>query len=326
MNARLLVVGLALASTACGLVKVETPSGSPVQVTNASGSPGVGAGGDATASWRRAVRAGESELASLVAWSKDQSASNSFDQHAERALRLRKSTLLAEIAGHCAAKAYDGERTGEELRAADVCPLLAKREAILLGAAKSFADKETARRVDELAKGVAAIRETKKASVTDVVKGRDKDQDRAYVSSFVKKYYDEIDQPIPEAILGRIDTVASEREKTLADLAASSDVKLADAHDAGAERAIKESYQQWQPSMQIVSVRMQDAEWKPVQNDFGIVLRRYKNARVVVRAKSGAYCLAVPASVGQPHAGGGKFASTYGVDQFLEGFPIRCPK
>jgi hypothetical protein len=61
-----------------------------------------------------------------------------------------------------------------------------------------------------------------------------------------------------------------------------------------------------------------------VRNQIGIVLRRYKNATVILKAKDG-FCAAVPASVGQPHQGRGKFGPKYGVDEFLEATPVKCP-
>jgi hypothetical protein len=53
-------------------------------------------------------------------------------------------------------------------------------------------------------------------------------------------------------------------------------------------------------------------------------VRRYKDATVVIEAKGGSYCALVHASVGQPHMGGGRYASEYGVDEFVEAIPVTC--
>ena len=70
---------------------------------------------------------------------------------------------------------------------------------------------------------------------------------------------------------------------------------------------------------------MEDAEWKLVKNDFGVLLRHYKDASVLVKAKDGSFCALVPASVGQPYEANGKYANTYGVDEFIEARPVKCP-
>ncbi len=323
---------VALLTAGCGLVKVEGPSGSPVHVSSAQpgneAGPAAGPPSESTAAWRAAVRSAESEMAAFVelATKPPKPGDTSPDQRVERALRLRKSEKLAEIAKNCAAKAYDGERTGEDLRAANVCPLLAKRDALMVQAARAWADAETDRRINELSQNVEKMKKSGRASVTDAVKGRNKESDRTYILSFVGKYYEAVGQPPSEELLAKVDKVAEGREAALVELAGSAKTTRASARDAGAERAVADLYAKRQPGIQIQSVRMIDSDWKPVRDSLGQILRRYKDAEVIVKAKSGAYCLAVPASVGQPYLGGGNYSNVYGVDEFLEGFPTRCPK
>jgi hypothetical protein len=53
------------------------------------------------------------------------------------------------------------------------------------------------------------------------------------------------------------------------------------------------------------------------------IVRHYKDAAVLVRAKTGNYCLALHASVDQKNQGGNSYSSEYGVDTFIEGNPVK---
>jgi hypothetical protein len=330
-----IVVAVSL-STGCNLVKVGGLGRGPAthasngSESSASGSNGAvkAASGGATDNWRAALRAGGDDLESFhyfatVAPKADDTAP---DQKFEHANKLRKNDMLRQIAEQCAAGAYNGEQTNEKLRAGELCPLLIKREEVLVRSARAWADRETERRVDELARDIDTIKKEGKVSLTDLVEGRDAKKDREYVTAFVGKYYQALGQPVPQPLLARIDKIATDRDAAILDAAKSNTEKLATGRDPGAEKAIAEEYAQANTGIKIRRVRMVDSDWKPVHNDIGVVLRRYKDSEVIVEAKSGGVCAVVHASVGQQHSGGGSFAPKFGVDTFIDARPVVCPK
>jgi hypothetical protein len=105
-------------------------------------------------------------------------------------------------------------------------------------------------------------------------------------------------------------------------LAAAGKIVRSTKADAGAEKAIREVYAR---RFDVKAVAMTDPEWRVVRNDCGVLLRHYKNAEVLVKAKDGSFCALVPASVGQHYEDMGTCSSRYGVDEFIEGRPVNCP-
>lgn len=306
--------------------------GSAASSSGSTQSAEVGGPSDATRAWRDAQRQYGEDLQALHAFATEhpKDHENSADQRADRAIALMKKPGLGELQKTCAAGTFKGEKdgtsSGEEYMHADtMCPMVEKRDAILKKAVHEWAVAYSNYRLWDHHRGIDKMKENKRIYLSSAVEGVTAQSEREYLSAFVKKYFDAIGEPVPEEVLKKADAHATEFNQLAESLAAAGKLPKPAASDPGAEAAVRKNYEGAEKKPNILKVWMTQSDWKVVRNDFGVILRHYKDAEVLVKAKTGNYCLVVPASVGQQHQGGGVYAKDYGVDQFLDGYPVKCP-
>jgi hypothetical protein len=309
--------------------KLATWLGLGCLVAGVLGTCSANANPAATAAWRAAERQYGNELEDLYwfATKKPEPGSTAAMQHADRALRALQKRPLDGLRPDCASGRFTGERAGtayrkEYMRAATLCPLVLRSQEIYRRALRAWELHDLAGRIAEIRR--RAEHAGTKLYVSDVVKGFSAEDQKAYVSSFVTRHFEALGEPIPSAALAPLDEVAALFRQTASEAAARTPLPKGKGRDAGAERAIRETYGARNPGIKILRIVMDDAQWQIVRSPIGAVLRRYKNATVILKAKDG-FCAAVPASVGQPYQMGGRFGPKYGVDEFLEGTPVKCP-
>jgi hypothetical protein len=250
------------------------------------------------------------------------------DQRADRALALLKENKFAELDKACAAGTFEGADAavvdGETLDPKSVCPMMSKRDDLMKTSVREWATAYGEKFVVDMTRRLDDIKSKKKVALSSAVEGVDAAGKRKYVTSFVSKYFDALGEPVPDALLKKVDDYVAAFHATVESVATNAPTSKPAASDAGAEAAVRKAYERTS-GIQIQKVWMTKSEWQPVKNDIGIILRRYKDAAVLVKGKTGNYCLVVPASVGQQYQGGGTYASNYGVDTFLEGEVVKCP-
>jgi hypothetical protein len=292
----------------------------------------VGGPSDATRAWRDAQRQYGEDLKTLhyFATTHPTDGENSADQKADHALGLMKKAGLGEVQKSCAAGTFKGEKDGtshgEEFMHADtLCPMVEKRDAILKAAVHEWAVAYGNHRLWDMHRSIDTMKEKKRVYLSNAAEGVDAKRERDYLSSFVKKYFEAIGEAVPEELLKKADAHAAEFNQVVESLAAVGTLPKPAAADPGAEAAVRKAYEGGKDNVQVKKVWMTHDDWRVVRNDFGVILRHYKNAEVLVKAKTGNYCLVVPASVGQQHQGGNVYAKEYGVDEFLDGVPVKCP-
>jgi len=330
---KLSIIVLAATLPACGLVQIKGPdSSSGVTTTSETTSSGGHGPSAATRAWRRAQAKHEDALESLhyYATTKTVASHGTVNQFADNALALLQKDAFAELKDQCRKHVFAGEKDGtaygkEYMHAKVLCPEIARSEEILKDAvrlgARAFAEYQVS---DGFERELAKIEKEQRVYVDLVVQGNDAEAEKKRVASFVQKYYDALGEPLPDDVLGRIDTQVQTRSKAIQDAAAKGKIAAPASRDAAAERAIIDAYKSHHPQIRIVRAWMTDPGWRTIRED-GIISRRAKNAELLVKAKDGTYCAVIPASVGQPYAGGGQYSSTIGVDEFIEGTPVRCP-
>ncbi len=292
----------------------------------------VGGPSDATRAWRDAQRQYSEDLQSLHAFATEhpKDHENSADQRADRAIALLKKPGLGELQKACAAGTFKGEKDGtahgeEYMHADTLCPMVEKREAILKTAVREWATAYGNSRLWDMHRGIEKVTEKKRVYLSSAAEGVDAKGQRDHLSASVKKYFEAIGEDVPEELLKKADAHAAEFNQVVESLAAVGKMPKPEAGDPGAEAAVRKAYEGRKDAPQVKKVWMTQSDWKVVRNDFGVILRHYKDAEVLVKAKTGNYCIVVPASVGQQHQGGGVYAKEYGVDQFLDGYPVKCP-
>lgn len=283
----------------------------------------------ATKAWRGVLNQKRDALESLYERINDQPkpGSTSPDQHADWALKLINNDQLAEVAQGCAAKTYDGEELKFDqrdayLKASTMCPLVVDRIALLKKTVHAWGVAVADYYFWQEENRIERIAKEGKVSTGLLEEAQSAQKMKEYVASFAKKTFESIGEPVPPEALAKADTLFAKRQDTIMKLAAAGKMDVSKKADGGAEKAIREVYAR---RFDVKKVIMTDADWKLVKNDYGVLLRHYKDASVLVKAKDGSFCALIPASVGQPYEDNGKYANTYGVDEFIEAFPVKCP-
>lgn len=282
----------------------------------------------ATKAWRDVIRSKEDALESLRERINDQpkEGSTSADQHADWALALIKKDTLADVAAGCTAGTYTGEaltlQGREYLKADKMCPLVVDRTNLLKKTVHAWGVAIIDNYFWQHSTRTAEIAKSKRVSTGLLEEPQSVQGLKDYVASFAKKTFESIGETVPQEALAKAEQLFKERQDVIMKLAAEGKLIASVKADTGAEKAIREVYAK---RFDVKKVIMEDAEWKLVKNDFGVLLRHYKNASVLVKAKDGSFCAYVPASVGQPYEDNGKYAPTYGVDEFIEAYPVKCP-
>ena len=128
-----------------------------------------------------------------------------------------------------------------------------------------------------------------------------------------------------EATLQRVTETLAKQKAAAVSAAKKENLSKAGASDPAAERAIRKDFERRYPGVHLASVKMVDSAWKVNLNDFGAPRNRYKDAEVLVPIKGTKACVAVPANAAQKATGGGKFATEYEHDEFIEGLAVPCP-
>lgn len=282
-----------------------------------------------TKAWREVLRRRDDDLDALYSRLNDvpKPGSTSPDQHADWALAMMKNDKLADVAQGCAAGTYTGEETKLDerhayLHAATMCPLVVDRMALLKKNVHAWGVAIIDYYFWQEENRIERISKDKRVSTGLLEEAQSAQKLKEYVASFAKKTFDAIGEPVPEDALKKADELFAKRQDTIMKLAAAGKIDPSAKADPGAEKAIRDVYAK---RFDVKKVVMEDAEWKLVKNDLGILLRHYKNASVLVKAKDGSFCAMVPASVGQPYEANGQYAKTYGVDEFIEAYPVKCP-
>lgn len=283
---------------------------------------------DAAKTWERAVRQNEGAIDTLyrLAGTMPKQGYTGAAASLDEALRLRTNEALAQLAADCQAGTYAGVRVSvyrEHQRPSVMCPLLVDREALLKKAIHEGAMEAVQHRVQGQADHVAELETSGKVPVSFLLEGKTVEAMRTYVTSFEKKYFEAIGETVPPEASKGVEEVVASWNAAVLELALKGKVEHAAKADPGAERAIKDVYAK--RGFAVQAVLMKDADWKLVKNDLGILLRHYKDADVLVKAKDGRSCAYVPASVGQQYEDAGRYAPRYGVDEFLEAWPVKCP-
>lgn len=307
---------------------------SPGSASPSSAAPAGEAGGEANAqpaprdtaveqareAWRMDSYALKKQLETLrdAATEHPNEGATSPDQRADWRLELLKAAPFGELAKACAAGKYKGASDADA-----TCPLVVKSDEILKNGVREWATLYAQRHLHEQTSH--EIRKTHTWSVKWALEPDNLARERAYFTSFVKKYFEGIGEPVPESLLKQVDAYVADVDKAIQEVMQVTTLTKSAGADPGAEAAIRSAYLKDRAGLRIERVTMTDAAWKIVKNDYGTTLRHYKDGKVVIRAKSGAYCLEVHASVGQLYIGGGAFAREYGVDLFDAGTVVKCP-
>ena len=255
----------------------------------------------------------------------------SSDQYAHRALNdLKDLAKLDEVKKGCAEGRYKGENAGvthdeSYLTAATMCPLVASAEEHIKKGLRARASACAESTLSNLTSTIDRVEKEKQVSLDAAIKGVDAAERRKYISGFVKEYFDALGEPVPEALLAKVDAMVAKTQKAIVDAAAAGKMEKAAGKDAGAERAIKDSYTVRHEGIVIKKVWLIDSAWKIKHSSVGLITNRYKDGSLLVKVKGidGA-CLIVPAAVGQSYAGGGRYAASYDVDDYLSGIPVTC--
>ncbi len=283
-----------------------------------------------TKAWRAVLdnRQLEEQLTQLHEYLEDgpKEGSTSPDQHAEWIIKFLKNDKLAEVAAGCKAGTYKGETLTLErrkwLKADAICPSVVDREALLKKQVHAWGVAICDRSFWEIGTRIDRIEKEGKVSTGLLEEAQSAQKMKDYVASFAKKTFEAIGEQVPPEALAKADDLTKRRQDVIAKLAVAGKIDRTAKADAGAEKAIREVYAR---RFDVKSVIMRDGDWKVVRNDFGVLLRHYKNADVLVKAKDGSFCALVPASVGQQYEDMGKYSNAYGVDEFIEGWPVKCP-
>jgi hypothetical protein len=287
----------------------------------------------ATEAWRQVQRDYEDRLARLYEYeTQPHEGPIGTDQYANTALRYWKEVdKLADVKKGCEEHRYDGERAGvsyneQFLTAKTMCPLIVRADEIYKKGVRNYAAAYGLGTLSNLTNTLSKIQKDKQVFVSDAVAGIDIAERRKYISSFVGKYYEALGEPIPEDLLTKVDGMVAEMNKAIETAAAEGKPEKVAAKDAGAEKAIAETYKARHKGIQIKRVYMIDSVWKIKHNNIGLITNRYKDGSVVVKAKGVNACIIVPAAVGQAYAGGGRYSAHYEVDEYTSGTPIKCGK
>jgi hypothetical protein len=284
----------------------------------------------ATRAWRAVLdnRQLEEQLTDLHERLEDQpkEGSTSPDQHAEWTLKFMKNDKLGEVAKGCAAGTFKGEELKLEgrkwLKADAICPLVIDREALLKKQVHAWGVAICDRYFWEMGNRINDIEKDGRVSVGLLEQPQSAQKMKDYVASFAKKTFEAIGEQVPPEALAKADELFKRQQDVILKLAAAGKIDRSVKPDPGAEKAIRDVYAR---RFEVKSVIMRDGDWKVVRNDFGVLLRHYKNADVLVKAKDGSFCALVPASVGQQYEDMGKYSNAYGVDEYLQGRPVKCP-
>ena len=333
MKTRILLAVLALSSQACmirvpGLNLGGLGGSSSSSSSGGSAEPAPLIESSANKAWRNVLNQKEDALTALHRRLEDvpTQGSNSADQHADWSLALLKKDELADVAKGCAAGTYKGETLTldrrEFLKADVICPKVIDREALLKKNVHAWGVAILDGYFWEIGNRIDRMEKDGRVPVSLLEEPQSAQKMKEYVASFAKKTFAAIGEEVPQEALVKAETLTKKRQDVIAKLAAAGKIDRAPKADGGAEKAIREVYAR---RFEVKSVIMKDADWKVVRNDYGVLLRHYKNADVLVKAKDGSFCALVPASVGQPYEDMGKYANTYGVDEFIEGYPVKCP-
>lgn len=330
---RLLLAVLAVSSLQACVIRIPGLSlgGAPAS-SSSSSSAGAGESSildsPATKAWREVLRSKDDELEALRERINDQpkEGSTSADQHADWALAQLKKDTLADVAAGCAAGTYKGEaltlQGREYLKAEQMCPLVIDRAALLEKTVHAWGVAIIDNYFWQHANRTAEILKSKRVSTGLLEEPQSVQGLKDYVASFAKKTFESIGETVPADALAKAEPLFKERQDVIMKLAVAGKITPPAKADPGAEKAIRDVYAR---RFDVKKVIMEDADWKLVKNDFGVLLRHYKDASVLVKAKDGSFCALVPASVGQPYEANGKYANTYGVDEFIEAYPVKCP-
>ncbi len=342
---RALLLGCAVSSVAHAQVQFgfhvgnkSQPAQTPAQngngsssSSNAKGAPAEDAHADANRAWRTACEQYGSQMARLYedANLKTQPPFDN-DQRANYALNdLQQINKLDDLKKGCAENRYAGETLTASPQAPyltpqTMCPLVAAAETHFKNGVRVWAQSYGEARLASLDQQAARVEKEKQVFLKDVVTGIDAADRKKYVSTFVKRYFDALGEPIPAALLDQVDAKIANMHKVIETVAADGKVDKPAGKDAGAERAIAKYYTDRFPAIQIKKVWMTDAAWKVKQNEIGVITNRYKNGSLLIKAKDADYCIVLPAAVGQTYAGGGKYETGYNVDEYLSGMPVKC--
>lgn len=283
----------------------------------------------ATKAWREVLRSRESELDKLYQRVNDlpQAGSTSPDQHAQWALETLENDKLADVAANCEKGVYKEEGIELEprrifLKASTMCPLIRDRKELLEKTVRAWGLAIIEDRIAEQANQIERMEKSGRVPVSLLEKEQTPGEMKAYVASFAEKTFASIGEGVPENALQKSEDLFQRRRSVITKLASAKKIDKPSKGDPGAENAIRNTFEK---RFDVKKVLMQDDEWRIVKNDFGILLRRYKDATVLVKAKDGSFCALVPASVGQQYETMGEYEKAYGVDESIEAFPVKCP-
>jgi hypothetical protein len=250
----------------------------------------------------------------------------SSDQFLRRALSdFKELGKLDDVKKGCAENRYAGERRGEPpVDAKTICPLLADAETVLKKAVRAYALAYGEGSFYDFDRSIEKVEKEKQVYLSRAIEGFDKAEERKQFAGRVKEYFDALGEPVPEELLVKVDERVERMKKIIDAAAAEGKIDRPAGKDAGAERAIAEAVTARHKGVQIKKVWMSDAVWKVKQNNLGIIINRYKDGALLIKAKGADYCIVVPSSVGQAYAGGGKYSAHYEVDDYLSGQPVKC--
>lgn len=340
----LLPLFVALLSAGCVLrIPALGLGGSPAtsSASSTSAAPASAPGGGetsgrspATREWARVIDRHRYALDELHARLEDQpkpgSPSSGQEQHARWTFdALKKSDALEEVARGCAAGTYRGETlfadappTEAHLKAEFICPKVVDRVNLLRNTARTWGVAIIDARFSELERLTTRIETEGKVPVSLLMEVLSVQDLEAQTAVFAKEVFAELGEAPPAQALARAEAVLARRKQVIAKLAADHQPDRWAKSEPAAEKAVRDVYSR---RFDVKAVRMRDADWTLVRGQFGVVVRRFKGASLLVKAKDGSFCALVPAVVGQAANQTGGFGGAWGVDEFTEGFPVKCP-
>jgi hypothetical protein len=312
-----------------GASKASTPTGTPTSSTTSAAPSAPASTGASTASreWKRVLDVHGDALETLHRRLEDQPkpGATAPDQHARWALEAIKNDTLEDVATGCAAGTFRGETLTLERRAhlkADViCPKVIDRQSLLRKTARAWGLAIIDERFAQLEGTVTRLETSGKVPVSLLIEVVNVQRLKDETALFAKAVFDELGEPVPADALSKADALLARRKAVIAKLAAAHPADRWAKSEPAAEKAVREVYAR---RVDVKAVYLRDADWTLVRGQFGVIERRFKNASVLAKAKDGSFCALIPAVVGQASQGSG-FGGAWGVDEFEEAFPVKCP-